>query len=557
MRSGYNAYLQFASICSGRNLEDSPATIAEWKPKPFSAWTRHLKKYAKTCYTPAQLRAARSAALSGNCASPGDLHYDLSALGGRDYDSDDAEGEESDEEDTEDEDDEDEGADDDENVQSSAKKRGRDEKKRTGPRKKRVVEGSKFAPEKAAGAGSSRTTPMGVVPASSGQLAVGNGAAQMQAATRSPSPPQPSPNATFPDSPSPSPEPEPVQYGPREPTYEEQREANIATIKLHPLFQDARDAVDDLLGGQRVKKVRAPRKKPSIGAQPQRRSGRLSGAKMGTGNEAEAGDDSESEEDSGLGIAKVGDDDEEGRIETEESGGDSECRGGETDERGGQRDDGGDERLDSRMDVEDDRGPVAQSPVLPVPSELEDLLLEDRALEVDEALTDAPSWFTDSYAHFDEGREFLGSHWTKLVDHFVLLEAADEYASHSSLPRDGRPEMASKWVNDGRLSRTKTKKMPTLALADLPAFKRSFQTWYDGMQPSWRSKVEDRWVRAKVGRKKLDWELLDVRGVNGMLTVIATLYWWGMAVRNHSQDEYDEWEAAVDDVSWVLQKMGH
>ena len=122
-----------ASICSGKNLDDSPTTIVDWNPKAFNAWKRNLKKYAKTCYTPAQFRAASSAALSGGSAAPGNLNYDLSALGGHAYDSDDAEDDDAEDDESEDERSEDGSDDNDESAPLAGTKRGRGGRRRVPP----------------------------------------------------------------------------------------------------------------------------------------------------------------------------------------------------------------------------------------------------------------------------------------------------------------------------------------------------------------------------------------------------------------------------------------
>ncbi|KAF9001450.1 hypothetical protein BDZ89DRAFT_928153, partial [Hymenopellis radicata] len=116
-----------------------------------------------------------------------------------------------------------------------------------------------------------------------------------------------------------------------------------------------------------------------------------------------------------------------------------------------------------------------------------------------------------------------------------------------------RPDVLSKWIHVGRL--TKKKAMPTTLNADnLAAFKRSYATWYDSLQPGWREKDENGWQRPKLRRKQREWGFLDVRGVNGFLSIVACLYWWGVVAAELDQGEFDEWEQAVMDASWVLQK---
>ncbi len=194
------------------------------------------------------------------------------------------------------------------------------------------------------------------------------------------------------------------------------------------------------------------------------------------------------------------------------------------------------------------------APSIAVPSPLLDAEANKRAAEVEEALVDAPTWFKVSYEFFKDAVPTLGPRWQRLVDCFTLLKEENNFEKRGELAGDGRPAMLSKWIQYGRLTRSKT--MPTtLDASNLAAFKHAYQTWYDGLQPDWREKEGEDWKRPKLGRKQQDWGLLDVRGINGMLSVVACLYWWGMVVSEQAQSDFDEWERAAEDVSWVMEKM--
>ncbi|KAF8872555.1 hypothetical protein CPB85DRAFT_1171838, partial [Mucidula mucida] len=139
----------------------------------------------------------------------------------------------------------------------------------------------------------------------------------------------------------------------------------------------------------------------------------------------------------------------------------------------------------------------------------------------------------------------LGPRWQRLVDRFTLLEEENDFEKRGELAGDSRPAMLSKWIQYGRLTQSKT--MPTtLDASNLAAFKCAYRTWYNGLQPNWREKEGEDWKH---------WGLLDIRGVNGMLSVVTCLYWWGMVVSEQAQSDFDKWERAAEDVSWVMEKM--
>jgi hypothetical protein len=46
-------------------------------------------------------------------------------------------------------------------------------------------------------------------------------------------------------------------------------------------------------------------------------------------------------------------------------------------------------------------------------------------------------------------------------------------------------------------------------------------------------------------------------GVNGMLNVVASLYFWGVAIaeKGNLDSDVKAWEAGVGDVTWMLEGM--
>ncbi|KAK7015929.1 hypothetical protein R3P38DRAFT_2452251, partial [Favolaschia claudopus] len=83
-----------------------------------------------------------------------------------------------------------------------------------------------------------------------------------------------------------------------------------------------------------------------------------------------------------------------------------------------------------------------------------------------------------------------------------------------------------------------------------PPYAAIWQAWWDSMQPSWRTKEENgRWsVVRGYGQGAYHW------GVNGVLSIVASLFCWGVAVKGNA-DLRATWELAVNDVVWMLEGM--
>ncbi|KAJ7040099.1 hypothetical protein C8F04DRAFT_924800, partial [Mycena alexandri] len=133
---------------------------------------------------------------------------------------------------------------------------------------------------------------------------------------------------------------------------------------------------------------------------------------------------------------------------------------------------------------------------------------------------EAPAWFRDCYAKVS-GEE-LGEEYDKLLREYVALEQGYGFAKGTVAlkGRVERPKEVSDWVRDGR-GRTKTVRQIT----NLPAYAANVRAWWTGLQPSWREK----WDEGVEEEATDEWGTLASAGQNGVLSVVAALYWWGIA----------------------------
>ncbi|KAJ7755925.1 hypothetical protein B0H16DRAFT_1458450 [Mycena metata] len=97
-------------------------------------------------------------------------------------------------------------------------------------------------------------------------------------------------------------------------------------------------------------------------------------------------------------------------------------------------------------------------------------------------------------------------------------------------------------------------------LADLATYAVGWQLWRDLLQPEWRTKdkgrrwhmVHDFGVRSR--RQRHVGPVVQV-GVNGTLTIVASLYFCGLGVQAADTNAQGVWEKAVVDVGWILEGL--
>ncbi|KAJ7717078.1 hypothetical protein DFH07DRAFT_715076, partial [Mycena maculata] len=158
----------------------------------------------------------------------------------------------------------------------------------------------------------------------------------------------------------------------------------------------------------------------------------------------------------------------------------------------------------------------------------------------------AEEWFTHALTEMTQRN--LGGHFNAALAAWTRLESACKFASPShKLSATGRPKQVSQWIQGARGHRGQ----PAPIVTKPREYKGIWWGWWDSLQPEWRKKGEDgTW---EVGESYGEWDdALLHWGPNGLLSVIASLYFWGCAVVD-SPDLAKRWERAVNDVSWVLE----
>jgi hypothetical protein len=150
-------------------------------------------------------------------------------------------------------------------------------------------------------------------------------------------------------------------------------------------------------------------------------------------------------------------------------------------------------------------------------------------------------------------KEHLGCHFNAVLAAWIRVEAASKYESGpTTLSKTGRPEIITRWI-----SRLRGKRACDTTIEDPAAYAVTWQGWWDTLQPKWRKKDADgAWsVTGGYGVNGNEWGPLYQWGVNGMLSLVASLFFWGCAVRQSDDEMYSLWEKAVLDVGWMLEGL--
>ncbi|PPQ84051.1 hypothetical protein CVT24_007929 [Panaeolus cyanescens] len=163
-----------------------------------------------------------------------------------------------------------------------------------------------------------------------------------------------------------------------------------------------------------------------------------------------------------------------------------------------------------------------------------------------------PAWFLDGMSCFTEGATGLGTDgsgslgddWIALVHAWSSFQQAAGFSEDSKLPTKNRPFPIKEWIARAR--------SPTYrpVIKDLREYETTFWLWWSSMQPEWRK------VDGKVDPKRVDgdWSCLRLPGVNGLISVVAALLYWGIAAHG-SKARTVAWSKAVRDCTMAFSKI--
>ncbi|KAI0055050.1 hypothetical protein BV25DRAFT_1843233 [Artomyces pyxidatus] len=164
-------------------------------------------------------------------------------------------------------------------------------------------------------------------------------------------------------------------------------------------------------------------------------------------------------------------------------------------------------------------------------------------------LTDGAKFHKDSYIYL--AGLSLGERWDTCVELYFRFEKKHGYQDNGVRLGNGtrapRPSAIAYWIKRGR---------PFQHInIDLPTIGRDFWAWIHGLVPASQVAPDGRLVRTAGG----NWDELVRPGINGCLSIVALLAWWGSelaGMTEYPRSARDAYEGALEDIIWVLELIG-
>ncbi|KAF9471309.1 hypothetical protein BDN70DRAFT_939042 [Pholiota conissans] len=156
----------------------------------------------------------------------------------------------------------------------------------------------------------------------------------------------------------------------------------------------------------------------------------------------------------------------------------------------------------------------------------------------------SPEWFNVATAQFRS--KDLGNAWHQLLTSWTQFEEASMYTENGTLGTKGRPPLVSEWIRYARSPKYSPKTLKLNIVSSM------FWAWWRGLQPEWRADDGSGVLPRSNG------DLMTIRkpGKNGLLSVLALLFYWGIEAQGKgSRGGENDWKDAVDDVDWVIRGL--
>ncbi|KAJ3510788.1 hypothetical protein NLJ89_g4476 [Agrocybe chaxingu] len=152
-------------------------------------------------------------------------------------------------------------------------------------------------------------------------------------------------------------------------------------------------------------------------------------------------------------------------------------------------------------------------------------------------------WFEKAKDQFRS--EDLGDVWSRLLEQWeAFQEEENTFDDSRVLSAKRRPESIAMWIGRARLPTFR----PTNPNAK--ADEEHFKAWWKGLQPAWRV------VDGKVVSKSMsgDWSSLRLPGINGVQSIVAGLFFWGLSASPKVRTR-KAWTVAVEECTEVFEQL--
>lgn len=158
-----------------------------------------------------------------------------------------------------------------------------------------------------------------------------------------------------------------------------------------------------------------------------------------------------------------------------------------------------------------------------------------------------PGWFSSALGMLQSPEIPLGECWAVLVEVWVEFEKKEGFKEQGLLPAKERPECVSEWIRRGRPPAW----MP--AITAVSKLETAFHTWWVSLQPKWRVSSKGAIITTDLESGD-DWDHLQKPGLNGLLSVLVGLFYWGRTLKR-SAKQHEAWATCVDDCIFVLRHL--
>ena len=141
--------------------------------------------------------------------------------------------------------------------------------------------------------------------------------------------------------------------------------------------------------------------------------------------------------------------------------------------------------------------------------------------------------------------EELGGIWSSLVQAWLAFERKESKQTPSILNSTHRPVIVRDWIQRARSASYRP------AIESTLEFEKAYMSWWKELQPDWRMSSSRQIAYSKVDG---DWDGIRTASRNGLLSVVAALFFWGVALKKTKKTAYEDkgWKLGTDDCLRVL-----
>lgn len=159
---------------------------------------------------------------------------------------------------------------------------------------------------------------------------------------------------------------------------------------------------------------------------------------------------------------------------------------------------------------------------------------------------EARKWFPQAFQLVDVD---LGPHYAEFLGYWFQFERLHSWnKSGGRLASFGRPTLISTWIKEGRYPPRCTE--PLVGVDGLEQYSRELVAWWRSMRP------KTAFNREVVGS---DWVALDKYGINGWLSIVVGMKWWGkclhFAIGDGLKAPTEEWISMLKDLNQIIKDL--